>query len=577
MNMNKDFVEHLKSRISIVDIISARIRLHKVGNVWKALCPFHKEKTGSFHVDEAKGLYHCFGCDAGGDSIKFVMNYEKVSFWEAIEIIANQYGIEIPKNDSAQKEDPSARLFEIMNYSKNYFAESLNSKSDSTARDYLNLRKISKEQVEKFQLGFAPDNSDLYNLLKKKGFSNNELVRTGIFIKSDYKNEFINRYRGRLIFPIVDSRDKCVGFGGRILEKSEKAKYINSPETEIYRKSQQLYGYNLARKGKSRQIIISEGYLDVISLHQAGFDGAVAPLGTAISAAQIGMCWRACDNPVIALDGDSAGVKASYRWIDKILTCLEPGKSFKFATLPQGADPDLLVYNNQISTITEAINNAIPLSQWLWDGGFSLFPSETPEQKAELIEMLIQKAESIKNISVKNFYIQDIKNRQRSLYKSKTRVTKKENLRSATPAKEKIEKILVVTLINHPYIIDRVAEDFIKLEFENTEMKVLKDKILKSYADFSEESPQKFVESMIQLQDTVNENFGNIVMHANFADKNVADDIAFAGWSELLKRHLFEPLLDGDLQKASSNFVFSEDSWQKLKALKSEVLNRRKR
>lgn len=575
--MNKDFVEYLKSRISIVDIISARIRLHKVGNVWKALCPFHKEKTGSFHVDEAKGLYHCFGCGAGGDSIKFVMNYEKVSFWEAIEIIANQYGIEVSKNDSTPKEDPSARLFEIMNYSKNYFVESLNSKGNSTARDYLNLRKISKEQVEKFQLGFAPTSSDLYNLLKKKGFSNEELVRTGIFIKSDYKNEFINRYRGRLIFPIVDARDKCVGFGGRLLEKSEKAKYINSPETEIYKKSQQLYGYSLARKGKSRQIIISEGYLDVISLHQAGFDGAVAPLGTSISAAQIGMCWRVCDNPIIALDGDSAGVKASYRWIDRILTCLEPGKSFKFATLPQGADPDLLVYNNQISTITEAINSAIPLSQWLWDGGFSLFPSETPEQKAELIEMLIQKAESIKNISVRNFYIQDIKNRQRSLYKRRTRVTKKENLRSATPAKEKIEKILVVTLINHPYIIDRVAEDFIKLEFENTEMKVLKDKILKNYTDFAEENPQRFVESMVQLQSITDKNFEDVLMHANFADKNVSDDTAFAGWSELLKRHLSEPLLNRDLQKASSNFVFSEDNWQKLKALKSEVLNRRKR
>ena len=575
--MNKDFVEYLKSRISIVDIISARIRLHKVGNVWKALCPFHKEKTGSFHVDEAKGLYHCFGCDAGGDSIKFVMNYEKVSFWEAIEIIANQYGIEIPKDQSAPKDDPLARLFEIMNYSKNYFIECLNSKTDSTARDYLNLRKIIKEQIEKFQLGFAPANSDLYNLLKKKGFSDNELLRTGIFIKSVYKNEFINRYRGRLIFPIIDARNKCVGFGGRILEKSEKAKYINSPETEIYKKSQQLYGYNLARKGKSRQIIISEGYLDVISLHQAGFDGAVAPLGTAISESQINMCWRVCNNPVIALDGDSAGIKASYRWIDRILTYLEPGKSFKFATLPQGSDPDLLVHNNQISAITEAVSNAIPLSQWLWDGGFSLFPSETPEQKAELIEMLLQKAESIKNISVRNFYIQDIKNRQRSLYKRKMRVTKKENLRSATPAKEKIEKILVVTLINHPYIIDRVAEDFIKLEFGNTEMKVLKEKILKNYTDFAEENPQKFVESMVQLQSIIGKNFEDVLMHAGFADRNVTDDVAFAGWSELLKRHLSEPLLDRDLQKASSNFVFSEDNWQKLKTLKNEVLNRRKR
>lgn len=575
--MNKDFVEYLKGRISIVDVVSARIRLRKIGNVWKALCPFHKEKTGSFHVDETKGLYHCFGCDAGGDSIKFVMDYEKVSFWEAIEIIANQYGIEIPKNDSAPKEDPSARLFEIMDYSKNYFTESLNSKKDSTARDYLNLRKINKEQIEKFQLGFAPANADLYNQLKKKGFSNDELVRTGVFVKSGYKNEFVNRYRGRLIFPIIDAREKCVGFGGRILEKSEKAKYINSPETEIYKKSQQLYGYNLARKGKSRQIIISEGYLDVISLHQAGFDGAVAPLGTAISATQISMCWRVCNNPVIALDGDSAGVKASYRWIDRILAYLEPGKSFKFAALPQGSDPDLLVYNNQISAITEAVNNAVPLSQWLWDGGFSLYPSETPEQKAELIEMLIQKAESIKNISIRNFYIQDIKNRQRSLYKSKKRVVKKGNLQSATPAKEKIEKILVVTLINHPYIIDRVMEDFVKLEFENTEMKVLKEKILGNYANFAEESSQKFVESMVQLQDIVSENFKDVAMHAGFADKNVADDDAFAGWSELLKKYLSEPLLARDLQKAASDFVFSEDNWQRLKALKNEVLNRKKR
>ncbi len=560
-----------------MDVVSARIRLRKIGNVWKALCPFHKEKTGSFHVDETKGLYHCFGCGAGGDSIKFVMENEKVSFLEAIEIIANQYGIEIPKNETEPKSDPSARLFEIMDFSKNYFMESLSSKNNSTARDYLKLRKINREQAEKFQLGFAPTNADLYNQLKKKGFSDEELIRTGIFIKSDYKNEFVNRYRGRLMFPIIDARGKCVGFGGRILEKSEKAKYINSPETEIYKKSQQLYGYNLARKGKSRQIIISEGYLDVISLHQAGFDGAVAPLGTAISTTQINMCWRVCNNPVIALDGDSAGIKASYRWVDRILIYLEPGKSFKFAALPQGSDPDLLVYNNQISAITEAVNNAIPLSQWLWDGGFALYPSETPEQKAELIEMLLQKAESIKNISIKNFYIQDIKNRQRSLYKRKKRVTKKENLQSASSAKEKIEKILVVTLINHPYIIDRVMEDFVKLEFENTEMKVLKEKILKNYADFAEEAPQKFVESMERLQDIVSENFKDVAMHASFADRGVADDVVFAGWSELLKKHLSEPLLVRDLQKASSDFVFSEDSWLRLKALKNEVLNRKKR
>jgi len=575
--MNKEFVEYLKSRISIVDVISARIRLQKVGTIWKALCPFHKEKTGSFNVDESKGLYHCFGCGAGGDAIKFVMEYEKVSFVAAIETIANQYGITVPKKEKKIERDPKERLFSIMNYSKDYFIDSLNSKNHSVARDYLNLRKIHKEQIDKFQLGFAPNNSDLLNKLKKEGFSEEELIRTGIFIKSSYRNELINRYKGRLIFPIIDSFDRCVGFGGRILDKSEKAKYINSPETEIYKKSEQLYGYNLARKGKSRKIIISEGYLDVISLHQAGFDGAIAPLGTAISAHQIYMCWKVCNNPIIALDGDSAGVKASYRWIDKILAHLEPGKSFKFAALPQGSDPDLLVYNNQISAITEAIKNAVPLSQWLWDGGFSLYPSETPEQKAELVEKMLQKAKTIKNDSIKNFYIQDIRKKQRSLYKRKELVAKKENFQSASSAKEKIEKILVVTLINHPYIIGKVMEDFTKLEFGDVKMRVLKEKILRNYMDFSENDSSNFLKSMIELQDMADQKFGTVGAHADFVNRRVPDDVAIKGWSELLKRYLSDPLLDEDLEKATTNFVFSEDDWLRLRTLKNEILNRGKR
>ena len=574
--MNKEFLEYLKRRISIVDVISARIRLRKAGNVWKALCPFHKEKTGSFNVDESKGLYHCFGCGAGGDAIKFVMEYEKVSFVEAVETIANQYGIAIPKKEEKVEKDPLERLFEIMDCAKNYFADFLNSKGDSTARDYLNLRKIRKEQIKKFQLGFAPDNSDLLNQLKNKGFSDEELVRTGVFVKSNYRNELINRYNGRLIFPIIDTLNRCVGFGGRILEKSEKAKYINSPETEIYKKSEQLYGYNLARKSKSRQIIVSEGYLDVISLHQAGFDGAVAPLGTAISSAQIRMCWKVCNNPIIALDGDSAGIKASYRWIDRILTELEPGKSFNFAMLPQGSDPDLLVFNDQISAITDAVKNSLPLSQWLWDGGFSLYPSETPEQKAELIEMIIKKAETIQNASIKSLYIQDIRNRKRSLYKSKKRIIKKENLQSASTAKEKIEKILVVTLINHPYIIGKVMEDFIKLEFENIEMRVLKEKILENYTNFFVNDSLNFSESMLQLQNIADRDFKDVGMHARFVGRSVDDEEAVVGWLELLRKYLSRPLIVKDLKKAASGFVFSEDSWQRLRALKNEILNRGK-
>lgn len=575
--MNKDFVEYLKGQISIVEVVSSRIRLHRSGNIWKSICPFHKEKTGSFTVDDKKGMYHCFGCGAGGDAISFIKEYDKVSFFEAVEIIANQYGIPIPKEEKEPKDDPLDPLYKIMDFIKTYFINSLNGANGEVAKNYLKLRKIHDEQVERFQLGFAPENNDLYAQLRKQGCSDDDLIKTGVFFRSTYgdTNQLINRYKGRLMFPIIDAVGKCVGFGGRVLEKSNKAKYINSPETELFKKSQQLYGYNLARKSKSRQIIISEGYLDVISLHQAGFDGAIAPLGTSFSAAQIQMCWRVCNEPIIALDGDTAGIKASYRWIDRILIYLEPGKSFKFASLPQGADPDILVYNNQISAIKEAFDNAMPLSQWLWEGGFSLYPSETPEQKAEIIEILQKKIGTIRNESIREFYFQDIKNRRRSLYRSKKSVKKKESLKSASTAREKIEKILVVTLINHPYIIDKVVEDFVKLEFENTELMVLKEKIMKIYTDFSVDDTKKFLETMLQLQNIVDRDFKDVRMHASFVDRSVDDEVAMKEWQGLLKKYLSVPLLNKDLENASANFVFSEESWLRLKALKNEALGRK--
>ncbi len=577
--MNKEFIDALKSKISIVDVISSRIRLRKAGNTWLGLCPFHKEKTGSFRVDETKGFYHCFGCGAGGDAIKFIMDYDKISFYEAIEVIANQYGMSLPAKNEKVVSDPFVKLREILDISKNYFIEKLNSSEGAVARDYLRKRRIEDSSISKFQLGYAPNTSELYNLLRKKGYIDQDMIRTGIFVKSSYGLGIANRYYDRLIFPIVDAYGKCIGFGGRILNKSDKAKYINSPETEIYKKSEHLFGYHLAKKGSTRKIIITEGYLDVIALHQAGFDGAVAPLGTSISETQIGMCWKVCSDPIIALDGDQAGLKASYRWTDKILSCVEPGKSFKFAMLPQGSDPDVLVFNGQLDIIKDALHNAIPLSQWLWNGAFELYPSQTPEQKAEIVQMLLQKIDTIKNDSLKKLYVQYIKKNEYFLYKNKKSGKPSVNLRSAHSAKEKIEKILVVTLLNHPYIMDRVSESFVKLEFANEEMCILKDCIINSYDEFAAENFDEFVTKMTLLRDDNADRFADIRFEAKFSDPTSSDEEAMIGWNQLMKKYLTEPQIHEDLQKATSSLKcsFSEDDWQRLKALKTEMISDRKK
>lgn len=342
--MQKDFIDFLKGRASALDIVPKYVKLTKKGKDWFGRCPFHSEKTGSFKVDADSGLYYCFGCGAHGDIINFVMEMEKLSFAEAVKHIADMYGIQIPEDreNFRPEDDIKNKMYAVMEIAKEFFVHQLNSNFGREAKEYLKNRNVSDESISKFQLGFAANEEKLLEQLKNNGFSEEIMIKTGLFLKNQYKHGLISKFSGRITFPIIDYKGKCVGFGGRIIKKIDAAKYINSPETEIFVKNHQLYGYPLARKSKSREIILVEGYLDVIAMHQAGFDATVAPLGTAISETQISMCWRVCDNPIICLDGDSAGVKASFRWLDKILPVLIPGKSFKFVRLPQGSDPDSL-------------------------------------------------------------------------------------------------------------------------------------------------------------------------------------------------------------------------------------------
>jgi DNA primase len=577
--MNKEFIDFLKSKASIVDVISARIRLRRAGKDWFGLCPFHKEKTGSFKVDPDKGFYHCFGCGAGGDVIKFVQEYDKIGFAEAVEYLANFCGVPLPRREKVFA-DPHKPVYEAMVEIKNWFCKQLGESAGEEARSYLESRRISQESAEKFQLGFAPSGQELFKHMRKRGFSEDVLLKTGVCNRSKFRAELIGRYDGRLIFPILDVSGKCVGFGGRIIGKEDAAKYVNSPETEIFVKSAHLYGYFLAKRGQSRKIILTEGYLDVISMHQAGFDGAAAPLGTSISEAQINMCWNVCDDPVVALDGDAAGVKASYRWIDKILPLLKAGRSFKFAKLPQGADPDQLIANGQSDAIKTAVENAVPLSDWIWEGAFALYPSETPEQKAAIIKTLTTKAETISDASLKRLYIQTLKQKERDLY-YRPKFAAKPKKGAVSPAisvREKIEKIFVVTVLNHPYIIDKIAESFIKLDLKDFRIKKLKDKIFDSYKnECLKGKADKYAATISSLKKEIAADIKDVEVHAKFSSEAASDEEATEGWLELMEKYLSDPLVAEDLQKAAFSLesTFSESDWRRLKALKQEVISNR--
>lgn len=569
---NEDLIRIIKEKAQLYDIVSRNVRLQKSGNGWLGLCPFHKEKTPSFRVDE-RG-FHCFGCGEHGDVITFIQKTENISFREAIKHLANMYNVPLPSENIAL-ENPSKAVYSALEVINRYFMQQLKGNAGAVAREYLSSRNITKGPIEKFQLGFAPDNNELSRVLNKQGISDDLLVRTGVFVKSKYSGKIVNRYAGRLIFPIFDSYSRCAGFGGRTIGKSNLVKYINSPETEVFSKHDLLYGYSIARHSKSKQIVIVEGYLDVIAMHQAGFDGTIAPLGTAISKSQISLCWRICDFPIISLDGDNAGITAAYRWIDRIFESLVPGKSFKFARLPEDTDPDILLSSGQRQVLENTLENAIPLAQWLWDGAFALNPVDTPEQKAAIVKKIFEKINLIQNESIRRLYYQEIKNSEREMYRSKFK--KIPNVRSdikvapIVSVQEKFEKIFVVTIVNHPYMIDRVIEDFVKLEMQGSKTKELQRKIIDFYELIARDK-EEYVRKMHSLKDEVKVMESEVVLHAKFTSESSSDEVAFEGWSNAMNSFLAQPNLARDLQNAASSLEcsFSEDDWQRLKALKKE-------
>lgn len=576
--MQKDFIDFLKESISIADVVSRKVKLKRVGHDLFGVCPFHNEKTGSLKVDPEKGLYYCFGCGAHGDIFTFIMESERLDFKGAVEFLANAYGFKIPK--SAIALDKNHEVYKVIDIIKRWFIDALNSSKGRTAREYLDSRFISTESIKIFELGYCPEGRELQNYLFKLGFSEDILLKTGVFFKSEGKPIY-NRYYKRLIFPILDIRGRCVGFGGRVLNAQEgAAKYINSPESDVYVKNENLYGYHIAKNSSLKEIMIVEGYLDVISLHQAGFTGAVAPLGTAISPSQIEMSWRVCDVPYIALDGDLAGKKASYRWLEKILPLLRAGKTFKFVHFADGQDPDEMIKSGKNEEIRALMNNALHLVDWLWEGALEFNAFDTPEEKANIIKMLLEKIDTIKDDVVKKFYVYEIKERQKLFYKRAFRNQKSPILSLMEPAQKKREKFLVAILLNHPYIVINVIEKLVGLDFSDPKIKNLQELIIGAYNNYYVQMDKEGYNNEIEkIKSTTVDIFDNAVFKISFASENVSDEIAEKAWLTVLDEYSRTLSSKEDLQAAviSLKSTFSHNDWQRFKALKKEFLLRQKK
>lgn len=414
MALSPQWLDELRSRITLSGVIGRTTRLSKAGREWKACCPFHNEKTPSFTVNDEKGFYHCFGCGAHGDAIRWLTDQRGMPFMDAVKELAAEAGMEVPAPDPhmARAAEQRASLHDVMAAAQAWFVDNLGGPAGAEARAYLERRGIPQDAIREFGFGYAPDaRGAIAGALS--GFPKEMLVEAGLLIDVEGKDLY-DRFRGRLMLPIHDRRARPIAFGGRILADVPNApKYLNSPDTPVFDKGRTLYNLHRAAAA-SRQtdrVIVVEGYMDVIALATAGMGEAVAPMGTALTEAQIELLWRLVPVPVLCFDGDAAGQRAAMRAITRALPMLRPGHSLSIVTLPEGLDPDDLVRREGAQAMETLLGKGMSLVDAIWRHEFAFAPLRTPEDKAGLKARLIGHAESIQHHDIRSLYRRELLDR----------------------------------------------------------------------------------------------------------------------------------------------------------------------
>ncbi len=423
MKFPPSVLEEIKARLPVSTVVGKRVRLAKSGREWKGLSPFNAEKTPSFFVNDQKGSFFDFSSGKNGDIFKFVMETEGLSFPEAVEKLASEAGVTLPKVtvEAQAQEERRKGLHEVVELAARFFETELAGDRGAAARRYLSGRGLESEARKAFRIGYGPpDRFALRDHLAGKGVDAALMMETGLLVHGEEIAVPYDRFRDRIMFPIHDGRGRVVAFGGRAMSSEVAAKYLNSPETPLFHKGSLLFNHHNARKAAhdTGQVIVVEGYVDVIAMSFAGFPQTVAPLGTALTEDQLALLWRMADEPVICLDGDKAGRKAASRAIDIALPLLEPGKSLSFATLPDGQDPDDLARSGGKAAVGEVLGAARPLVDMLWTREVEAGPLDTPERRAAFERRLKEPLGQIRDEATRRHYRREMDERLAQLFAS---------------------------------------------------------------------------------------------------------------------------------------------------------------
>ncbi len=591
------FLDELRNRISLAALIGRRVKLARKGREHMGLCPFHNEKTPSFTVSEDKGFYHCFGCGAHGDAIGFLMRAERLSFLEAVERLAAEAGLEVPKSSPEEREraKKQATLLDAVEAACAFYQRELRAPGGRAALDYLRSRGLDDETIARFRLGYAPTQRGvLAGALEKAGVSRALALEAGVLGQPEGGGETFDRFRGRVIFPIADRRGRIVAFGGRILGEGQP-KYLNSPDGPLFHKGEMLYGLALARAAIAEQetVLVCEGYMDVIALHRAGFAHAVAPLGTALTERQIELLWRFAPEPILCLDGDEAGRRAALRAAQRALPLLKPGMSLRFAMLPAGEDPDSLLRARGPQAMREVLDAAQPLSELVWAAALSAHATDTPERRAALAKDLADTAAAIGDARVRDEYRRHFEARFRAHFapsRSPWRDGRGPRLadrgpdgrlrgagRPHPPASDRSsrERCLLFPLLAHPALLDRVAEQLGGLHLADPALDSLRQALLSGQDELrglDSGAVQDYLRAggLTQVVDGVLD----ANAHESWAFRRSANtlDKAIASWEDAL-RHYVRTDMAADIAEARDRLGrdLSERNLAALAALMAEM------
>ncbi|MEL7106802.1 MAG: DNA primase, partial [Pseudomonadota bacterium] len=511
MALPPGFLDELRARVSISQVVGRKVIWDQrksnqaKGDLW-APCPFHHEKTASFHVDDRKGYYYCFGCHAKGDALGFIKETENVSFMEAVEILAGEAGMQMPARDpkAQEKADRRTQLVEVMEQAVQHYRLQLKTGAAAPARDYLAGRGLSEAALDRWEIGFAPPGwQGLWDHLRGKGVAEDLILAAGLAKPSTREGKPpYDTFRHRIMFPIRDARGRAIAFGGRAMDPDDNAKYLNSPETELFDKGRTLYNHAPAREavGRDQPLIVAEGYMDVIALAEAGFKGAVAPLGTAVTEDQLQMMWRIAPEPIIALDGDTAGLRAAMRLIDMVLPLISPERSLRFALMPQGVDPDDLLRAKGAGAMKALLDEARPLVSLLWQRETDGKVLDSPERRAALDQSLRGALKKIADPGLRSHYGDEIKRLRQALFQPQTgaadrprvwggkrapagpTASVRQSMLVKTPAAEDLlrEAVILMVLVRHPELVEPFEAELERMVPGTAEAKAVQGALLQT-------------------------------------------------------------------------------------------------